>query len=273
MRRDRGRDDASSPVSPRFQSRQLACGRSGPCCRRDGGRRSKGPSERRPMSGGRVLNTWVYRIAVNEARNHRRWFRRHRRQAAGPGRGPGEPSVVLIEQALRTMPPKLRAALVLREIEGLSYRGNLEDFRCLRGHSEIADIARAGGAHKSFGWPSQSSPGSGVVHSVGGPTGQRTLCRRPPKRSIQRLGQAFACSGRVHPKAVFLPSIGGANNLYRFVWFTPNPFPRTILQCCECPAALVRDAEEGGGFRVGGRSSAVLCFAGSAGACVMGAGP
>src|SRR5271163_191744 len=26
------------------------------------------------------LKTWIYRIAVNEARNHRRWFSRHKRQ-------------------------------------------------------------------------------------------------------------------------------------------------------------------------------------------------
>src|SRR5258708_18546777 len=26
------------------------------------------------------LKTWIYRIAVNEARNQRRWFGRHRRQ-------------------------------------------------------------------------------------------------------------------------------------------------------------------------------------------------
>ena len=29
------------------------------------------------------LKTWVYRIAVNEARNHLRWFIRHRRQEVG----------------------------------------------------------------------------------------------------------------------------------------------------------------------------------------------
>ena len=29
------------------------------------------------------LKTWVYRIAVNEAHNHRRWFSRHRRQEVG----------------------------------------------------------------------------------------------------------------------------------------------------------------------------------------------
>ena len=29
------------------------------------------------------LKTWIYRIAVNEARNHRRWFSRHRKQEVG----------------------------------------------------------------------------------------------------------------------------------------------------------------------------------------------
>ena len=91
------------------------------------------------------LKTWIYRIAVNEARNHRRWFGRHRRQevaldsdAGGlegrgyqdwlpdPGRSPFEAALdretqALIEAALAKVNPKFRAALVLREIEGLSY--------------------------------------------------------------------------------------------------------------------------------------------------------
>ena len=93
------------------------------------------------------LKTWIYRIAVNEARNHRRWFSRHRRQevclegdarnfendAGGyrdwlpdPGRSPFDLALdreteSLIEEALLTLNPKFRAALVLRELEGLSY--------------------------------------------------------------------------------------------------------------------------------------------------------
>lgn len=93
------------------------------------------------------LKTWIYRIAVNEARNHRRWFSRHRRQevcldrdprisesdARGyqdwlpdPGRSPFDLALdretqELIEQALLKLNPKFRAALVLRELEGLSY--------------------------------------------------------------------------------------------------------------------------------------------------------
>src|SRR5262249_27808938 len=89
------------------------------------------------------LKTWIYRIAVNEARNQRRWFSRHRRQEVGLESEPGEPfgfqnwlpdpgrspfDVTLahetrerIEEALAQVNPKFRAALVLREIEGLSY--------------------------------------------------------------------------------------------------------------------------------------------------------
>jgi RNA polymerase sigma-70 factor (ECF subfamily) len=93
------------------------------------------------------LKTWIYRIAVNEARNHRRWFSRHRRQEVcldgdarnldrdthgyqdwlpDPGRSPFDLALdretqSLVEQALLKLNPKFRAALVLREIEGLSY--------------------------------------------------------------------------------------------------------------------------------------------------------
>ena len=88
------------------------------------------------------LKTWIYRIAVNEGRNQRRWFSRHRRQEVNleaeepgegyqhvlpdPGRSPFDVTLdhetqLLIEAALAQVNPKFRAALVLREIEGLSY--------------------------------------------------------------------------------------------------------------------------------------------------------
>ena len=93
--------------------------------------------------GDSSLKTWIYRIAVNEARNQRRWFGRHKRQEVGldadtenglaygdwladPGRSPFDVTLdhetaELIEGALAHVNPTFRAALVLREIDGLSY--------------------------------------------------------------------------------------------------------------------------------------------------------
>ena len=89
------------------------------------------------------LKTWIFRIAVNEAHNQRRWFGRHKRREVGldplpgeaqgysdwiedPGRSPLDVALdhetqEFIEAALKGVNPAFRAALVLREIEGLSY--------------------------------------------------------------------------------------------------------------------------------------------------------
>ena len=89
------------------------------------------------------LRTWIYRIAVNEAHNHRRWFSRHCRRevslenereeqssslelAPDPGRSPFDQALdsehrQLIEQALTRINPTFRTAVLLRDIENLSY--------------------------------------------------------------------------------------------------------------------------------------------------------
>ncbi len=92
--------------------------------------------------GQSTLRTWIYRIVVNQARNRQRfWRRRHRAQqvslddhirnhgdpAAPPHRG--APDVMLgqkrtaerIRAALDHLPFDQKTALVLREIDGLSY--------------------------------------------------------------------------------------------------------------------------------------------------------
>ena len=93
--------------------------------------------------GGSSLKTWIYRIAVNEAHNHRRWFTRHQRPEIGfrsdeeatgphennfadPGRSPfdlalNQETRAIVEDALAKLNPKFRAAVVLRDIEDLSY--------------------------------------------------------------------------------------------------------------------------------------------------------
>jgi RNA polymerase sigma-70 factor (ECF subfamily) len=87
------------------------------------------------------LRTWIYRIAVNQARNrHRFWRRRHRadqvsldEHIAAHGEflsaGTSTPDRVLaqkelatrLERALDGLPFDQRTAIVLREIDGLSY--------------------------------------------------------------------------------------------------------------------------------------------------------
>lgn len=92
--------------------------------------------------GQSALRTWIYRIVVNQARNRQRWWRRRHRsqqvsldehiQAHGdlPERNNGgAPDSVLdrkeladqIRTALDDLPFDQRTALVLREIDGLSY--------------------------------------------------------------------------------------------------------------------------------------------------------
>ena len=90
------------------------------------------------------LKTWIYRIAVNEAHNHRRWFSRHSRHEVGleqpqpetgrsyrsvipdPGRSPYEMALgaearSFVEEALAKINPVFREAVILRDVEDLSY--------------------------------------------------------------------------------------------------------------------------------------------------------
>jgi RNA polymerase sigma-70 factor (ECF subfamily) len=89
------------------------------------------------------LKTWIYRIAIHEASNRRRWFSRHRRneKPLDTQREDGgsqwddlvdqrdtpyealrrREQIELIAQALRALDERLRVALVLRDIEGLTY--------------------------------------------------------------------------------------------------------------------------------------------------------
>jgi RNA polymerase sigma-70 factor, ECF subfamily len=93
--------------------------------------------------GDSSLKTWIYRIAVNEAYNYKRWFSRHRKPEVGleneeegnvsyyqklsdPGRSPFDNASdleqhALIEAALARLNPSFRTAVVLRDIEELSY--------------------------------------------------------------------------------------------------------------------------------------------------------
>jgi RNA polymerase sigma-70 factor, ECF subfamily len=90
-----------------------------------------------------ALKTWIYRIAVNESHNRRRWLFRHRHNEVGleeefddsepreraipdAGRSPFDRAFdrekhALIEHALARINPGFREAVVLRDLEDLSY--------------------------------------------------------------------------------------------------------------------------------------------------------
>lgn len=90
------------------------------------------------------LKTWIHRITVNEAYNYRRWFHRHGRQELSLDASEGESDRTLketlrdqgdspydaalggetrsfLEEELARLKPVFRQAVVLRDVECLSY--------------------------------------------------------------------------------------------------------------------------------------------------------
>ena len=88
------------------------------------------------------LKTWLYRVSVRQALNHRRWSWRHHRlqvsiDAEGEDKNPilelkdGEATPfeqfathevqATVRGALANVPPIFRSAVILRDLEGLSY--------------------------------------------------------------------------------------------------------------------------------------------------------
>jgi RNA polymerase sigma-70 factor (ECF subfamily) len=134
--------------------------------------------------GQSTVKTWIYRIAVNEAHNRRRWLFRHRPNSVGleetgaddqlhvrpiEDAGPSPFQIAfnserqaLIEQALADINPTFREALVLRETEDCSYEEIAEILqislgtvksRILRGREALRkQLAGRVEPAPSFGW-------------------------------------------------------------------------------------------------------------------------
>ena len=128
------------------------------------------------------LRTWIYRIALREASNQRRWWMRHQQQeipieqavAEYPGARPAllkdllvdpsespydyalrEESRARVEQALRQVPEPFRTTLILRDLEGFVYEevaaiegvnlGTVKS-RLVRGRAYLKTLLAAPGA-------------------------------------------------------------------------------------------------------------------------------
>lgn len=119
---------------------------------------------------GSSLKTWLYRISVREALNHRRWcWRHHRQQISIDDDSHGTATALELEdldatpydrlatretqaavrKALANVPEVFRSAVILRDLEGLSYEEVAEILdisvgtvksRILRGRRALRDL-------------------------------------------------------------------------------------------------------------------------------------
>ncbi|GAB4363164.1 MAG: RNA polymerase sigma factor RpoE [Bryobacter sp.] len=143
------------------------------------------------FEGKSTLKTWIYRIAINESYNHRRWFSRHRKGEVSliadeecnqswndllpdPCRSPFQLALdsetrQLIEDALGQINPLFRAAVVLRDLEELSYEEIAEVLevnlgtvksRILRGRDALRrELEQKVSPAEAFAWSAQTAPG------------------------------------------------------------------------------------------------------------------
>lgn len=105
----------------------------------------------RKFRQGSSLKTWLYRIAIREALNHKRWFKRHLQKNISIDAEPEDGHVsieiedlgatpfeqlasleiqIAVQHALQEVPAVFRTAVILRDLEGLSYEEVAEVLEC-----------------------------------------------------------------------------------------------------------------------------------------------
>ena len=124
----------------------------------------------RKFRQGSSLKTWLYRIAIREALNHKRWFKRHLQKnvSIDAEAAEGQASIEIkdlcatpyeqlasqeiqsaVQDALQQIPDVFRSAVILRDLEGLSYEEVAEVLECsvgtvksriLRGRRALKEI-------------------------------------------------------------------------------------------------------------------------------------
>src|SRR6266849_4809673 len=164
----------------------------------------------RSFRRGSSLKTWLYRIAIREALNHKRWFKRHLQKNVSIDAKPEEGSFALevqdlgatpfeqlaareiqlaVQRALQQIPDVFRSAVILRDLEGLSYEEVAEVLECsvgtvksriLRGRRALKDLLEpllgvretAGHATASHGQRARSTRGENSGMLLRGVSGE-----------------------------------------------------------------------------------------------------
>jgi len=159
---------------------------------------------------GSSLKTWLYRIAIREALNHKRWFKRHLQKNVSIDAEPeeGRTSIDIedlsatpfeqlaaheiqdaVHHALQEIPEVFRGAVILRDLEGLSYEEVAEVLECsvgtvksriLRGRRALKDLLEpllgaretAGHATASHGQRVRSTRGENSAMLLRGVSGE-----------------------------------------------------------------------------------------------------
>ncbi|MGB2679365.1 MAG: sigma-70 family RNA polymerase sigma factor [Candidatus Acidiferrum sp.] len=150
----------------------------------------------RSFRRGSSLKTWLYRIAVREALNNRRWFKRHLQKNVSIDAEPEEGFAPVevqdttaspyeqmatheiqaaVQEALRQIPEVFRGAVILRDLEGLSYEEVAEVLDCsvgtvksriLRGRRTLKELLEPLLGGKQFARPRETphSEPAGAAH-------------------------------------------------------------------------------------------------------------
>ena len=167
----------------------------------------------RKFRQGSSLKTWLYRIAIREALNQKRWFKRHLQKNvsidAEPEEGQarfeiadvcGTPFEQLaaheiqdaVEGALQQVPEAFRSAVILRDLEGLSYEEVAEVLECSVGTVK-SRILRGRRALKEILEPM-------LQERNAEPKAVRTSRPETPLTHVARNVQAFVCETVVMPQ-------------------------------------------------------------------------
>jgi RNA polymerase sigma-70 factor (ECF subfamily) len=147
----------------------------------------------RSFHGDASLRTWLYRIALHEASNQRRWWSRHKRQEvtidvpaeseesgetfslastlADQGDSPFDHASqnetrVRVEASLRQLPEVFRTVVVLREIEGFAYEEIAEILDVNIGTVK-SRLTRGRSALRTLLLAQESTAGSSHITSLG----------------------------------------------------------------------------------------------------------